>query len=253
MEYSRKYWMELVNKVNLAIWKEYEHYKDVEFYIQKRHIVEWDIFSAKSNFNIIRKKDWNIDSYATLHWIKDFDLILKIAIDLWVETPWFIPAVSYIKNELKENNNAYDTFMKAFKNVNDNPSDAIWFANSALESIIKTILQDERIVIDKNDKDTLYELAEKILKVLKKYPWKNMPKEINMIGSWLLKTCKWIEQIRSEKTDFHWKTKNDIVIKDSTYAYFVVNAVSTIGLFLLETYKENYPEEKKFDPDDLPF
>lgn len=254
MEYSRKYWMELVNKVNIAIWKEYIHYKDVEFYIQKRHVVEWDIFSAKSNFNIIRKRDWNIDSYATLHSIKDFDLLLKIAIDLWVETPWFIPAVSYIKNELKDDNkNVYDTFMKAFKNVSDSPDDAVGFANSALESIIKTILQDDRIVINKNNNDTLYELSEKILKVLKKYPWKDMPEEINMIGSWLLKTSQWIEKLRSDKTDFHWKTKNDVVIKDSSYAYFIVNVVTTIGLFLSEVYKENYPKQKKFDPNDLPF
>lgn len=42
-------------------------------------------------------------------------------------------------------------------------------------------------------------------------------------------------------------------------AYFVVNAVSTVGLFLLNYYKGKYPPQvnntlSEFDPDDdLPF
>lgn len=255
MEYSRKYWMILVNKINEAIWKEYTTYKNVEYYIKKRQKIEKKYIIPESNFDIIKRDDGKISLIDTLHWIKDFDLILKIAIDLWVETPWFIPAVSYIKNELKENNkNAYDSFMNAFKTVEENPSLSIWLANTTLESIIKTIFDDGRIQIERNKKDTLYSLTEKILKVFKKYPWKNAPEDIILIGSWFLTSCQWIENIRSTKTEFHWKWKNDIVIKDSTYAYFVVNAVSTIWLFILDVYKKNFPEENtEKNTEDLPF
>ena len=57
----------------------------------------------------------------------------------------------------------------------------------------------------------------------------------------------------------HGKTQNDFIIKDPMCAYFVVNAVSTVGLFLLNYYKGKYPPQVKntlseFDPDDdLPF
>ncbi len=68
-----------------------------------------------------------------------------------------------------------------------------------------------------------------------------------------------IEDLRSTKTEMHGKTQNDFIIKDSMYAYFVVNAVSTVGLFLLNYYKGKYPPQvnntlSEFDPDDdLPF
>ena len=246
---SPKYMILLIEKINdtLRDMFEYSRYEKVEWYILKWRNLWY-------NFMILKNEKDQIRLLDTLNYISDNELIIKIAMDLWIETPWFIPAVSEIKNELKEENeNIHDTFMKAFKSVSDSPDDAVGFANSALESIIKTILQDDRIVINKNNNDTLYELSEKILKVFKKYPWKDMPEEINMIGSWLLKASQWIEKLRSDKTDFHWKTKNDVIIKDSSYAYFIVNAVTTIGLFLLEVYKENYPKQKEFDPNDLPF
>ena len=56
----------------------------------------------------------------------------------------------------------------------------------------------------------------------------------------------------------HGKTQDDIIIDDPLCAYFIVNAVSTVGLFLLNYYKEKYPPVintslSVFDPNDLPF
>ena len=67
-----------------------------------------------------------------------------------------------------------------------------------------------------------------------------------------------IEDLRSTKTEMHGKTKDDFIINDSLFAYFVVNAVSTIGLFLLNYYRNKYPAQARYvstkiDPDDLPF
>lgn len=246
---SPKYMVLLIEKINDTLRDMFKssRYEKVEWYILKWRNLWY-------NFMILKNEKEQIRLLDTLNYINDNELIIKIAMDLWIETPWFIPAVSKIKNELKEENeNIHDTFMKAFREVEENPSLAIWMANSTLESIIKTILQDSRIQIEKDKKNTLYELSEKVIRVFGMNPELDIPKEVKQIWSWLVKTCQWIEQLRSEKTDFHWKTKNDIVIKDSTYAYFVVNAVSTIGLFLLEIYKENYPEQKTFNPEDLPF
>jgi len=69
----------------------------------------------------------------------------------------------------------------------------------------------------------------------------NLPKEIKTLASSLINAGKAIEDLRSDKTEFHGKTDGDLMIKDAVYAYFVVNATTTIGLFLLNFYKSNYP------------
>ena len=72
--------------------------------------------------------------------------LLRIAIDLGVDTPDFIPSIPAFKNEMKSSyKTAYDTFAKAFKQVEEDPNTAIGLANSALESIIKEILKDARM------------------------------------------------------------------------------------------------------------
>ena len=52
--------------------------------------------------------------------------------------------------------------------------------------------------------------------------------------------------------------KDDNIVKNPLYAYFIVNSVSTIGLFLLSFYKEQYPKivpqyPTDLNPHDLPF
>ena len=65
-----------------------------------------------------------------------------------------------------------------------------------------------------------------------------------------------IEKIRSEKTNMHGKMSDDYLINDSVYTYFIVNSVTTIGLFLNSFYNNKFPEEiieKQIEIDDLPF
>jgi len=71
----------------------------------------------------------------------------------------------------------------------------------------------------------------------------------------LLSVNQVIEKLRSENTDFHGKTSENYVIKDSIYTYFIVNSISTIGLFLNSYYKIKFPENNIFEVghDDLPF
>ena len=87
----------------------------------------------------------------------DGTTLLKIAIDLGVDTPDFIPSIPTFKNELKsEYKTAYDTFSKAYKQIEADPSLAVGLANSALESIIKENLKDERIYSKTTGDETLY-------------------------------------------------------------------------------------------------
>ena len=90
----------------------------------------------------------------------DGETLLKVAIDLGVETPDFIPSIPTFKNELKsEYKTAYDTFTKAYKQIDSDPSLAVGLANSALESIIKEIIKDDRISNKLDGGETLYRLA----------------------------------------------------------------------------------------------
>jgi hypothetical protein len=191
-----------------------------------------------------------------LHHI-DGEILLKIAIDLGVETPDYIPSIPVFKNELKSSyETASQTFEKAFKNVEEDPSLAIGLANSALESVIKEILKDDRIDVVWNEKDTLSNLVKSICKAFKLTTDSEMPNEIKTISSSLLNACKAIDDLRSDKTIFHGKMDSNYVVAEPLYAYFIVNAVSTIGLFLLNFYKLRFPKtvESVFeDINDLPF
>ena len=236
---STKYVMTLIKKIKVELQSQY-NISEIQSYLGRW--VDWqDRTNPKVKFCFTVEGDFDIET--TINNIDD-ETVLKIAIDLGIETPDFIPSIPIFKNEIKHSyKTASKTFEQACKKVNDEPDTAISLANAALESVVKEILKDERLKDEHyNDKDTLYKLAEKCLKIIKVYPSQNIPKEVNQIGSGLLNCCQAIENIRSDKTLVaHGKTDGDIIIEDSTSAFFVVNAVTAIGLFLLKQYQAYYP------------
>jgi hypothetical protein len=250
---SPKYQMKLVKSVYDAIWEEYKSYKEVSLYIEKWY--EGDQWNNDwENFHIFQKANGEIDLLRTLHSMVGSDL-LKVAIDMGVNTPDFIPSIPTFKNELKaEFKTAYDTFTKAFKQIETDPSLAVGLANSALESIIKEILKDERIKKKIKGTETLYKLTTIILKEFNIVD-SNHPVEIKTIGSSLLAINQSIEKLRSEKTNFHGKTSEDYLINDTVFTYFIVNSVTTVGLFLNSYFKTKFPKPTKMteEPDNLPF
>ena len=170
-----------------------------------------------------------------------------------METPDFIPSIPTFKNELKSHyKTAYDTFTKAFKQIETDPSVAVGLANSALESIIKEILKDDRISSKVTGNETLYTLTSIILKEFN-FTSDEHPKEIKTIENSLLAINQAIEKLRSEMTDFHGKTDGDYLIRDTVYTYFVVNTVATVGLFISSYYKTKYPKPFAQPDDSLPF
>jgi len=248
---SPKYLMSLISSIEVAVWQTYSSYKNVTFYIKKWHNEEWDYIGYSENFKIYNKNDGNIDLAQTLHGMSE-ELLFKVAIDLGVETPGFIPGIAIFKNEfIEDNKNIYECFQKALKNVEENPDLAIGLANSTLESIIKEILNDAVVSSDINKKDTLYKLTEEILKKFLLYPGVDQLKEINDIGSKLLNLSQNIEALRSEKTSMHGKTKEDYLIDDPLYAYFIINVITTIGLFLSSYYKKKFHSENNHNSENL--
>jgi hypothetical protein len=256
-EISPKYQMFLVDKIEKAIWDEFQSYQKVEFYIAKWHQEEHEWNNNWENFKIERKEENKINLLPTLHNMHG-ELLLKIAIDLGIETPDFIPSIPTFRNEIKSN---YPTaslaFEKAFKDIEEHPDIAIGLANSALESIIKEILKNDSIQNKVSSNKTLYDLTGAILKELSLFPNSDMPQEIKTIGSSLLGVSQKIEELRSGKTKFHGKTEDDYLINDPIYTYFIVNSVATVGLFLMSFYKKKYQAEQveqfDIDSDEIPF
>ncbi len=243
---SPKYQMKLIKSVAQAIRDEYKSNKDVREYINKWHEVHDDnriYYAYWENFSIVENANKKIDLTSTLHNMTGADL-LKIAIDLGVDTPYFIPSIPIFKNELKADyKTAYDTFSKAYKQIETDPSLAVGLTNSALESIIKEILKDNRISSKITGGETLYKLTLIILKEFK-LTNEDLPKEIITIGRSLLTINQSIEKLRSEKTNFHGKTNDDYLINDTIYTFFIVNSVATVGLFLNSYYKTKFCNPK---------
>ena len=256
---SPKYQMDVVQKISICLFEQFRSYENVETYLSKWHQEErgWNNFWENFQFYYRDEAKKKIDAAKTLHNI-DGETLLKIAIDLGIETPDYIPSIPTFKNELKSSyETASLTFEKAFRNVEIDPSLAIGLANSALESIIKEILKDSRINVTWSEKETLTKLIGNICKAFGLQSNGNFPKEIKTLASSLINAGKAIEDLRSDKTEFHGKTDGDLMIEDAVYAYFVVNATTTVGLFLLNFYKSNYPPVNNMpmaiSDDGLPF
>lgn len=135
---SPRYKMSLIDNIDAKTWELFKSYKKVQYYLEKWIVYKIDFsFEEIPSFIIKRDLNNNIDLLATLHNIDD-ETLLKIAIDLEIETPDFIPAIPTFKNEIKSSYiNAKDTFEKAFKEIEEHPDIAIGLANSTLESILK--------------------------------------------------------------------------------------------------------------------
>lgn len=251
--------MDIVQKISTCLFEQFRSYENVETYLSKWHQEErsWNNFWENFQFYYRDEAKKKIDAAKTLHNI-DGETLLKIAIDLGIETPDYIPSIPTFKNELKSSyETASLTFEKAFRNVEIDPSLAIGLANSALESIIKEILKDSRINVTWSEKETLTKLIGNICKAFGLQSNGNFPKEIKTLASSLINAGKAIEDLCSDKTEFHGKTDGDLMIEDAVYAYFVVNATTTVGLFLLNFYKSNYPPVNNMpmaiSDDGLPF
>lgn len=256
---SPKYQMSIVQKITDSLFEQFTSYENVEAYLNKWHQVEHDDFNYFwENFQFYYRDEAKkkIDAAKTLHNV-DGETLLKIAIDLGIETPDYIPSIPTFKNELKSSYEiASLTFEKAFRNIETDPSLAIGLANSALESIIKEILKDSRINVTWSEKETLTKLVGNICKVFGFQSNGKFPTEIKTLASSLISAGQAIENLRSDKTEFHGKTDGDLMITDAVYAYFVVNATTTVGLFLLNFYKSNYPPIVKSEvtlDDEIPF
>lgn len=94
---SPRYLMSIVQNINDRLFELYKGYDDVTNYLEKWHIV-YDCYGDNENFYFYYKDEERkkLDVKKTLHNI-DGETLLKIAIDLGVETPDYIPCIPVFK------------------------------------------------------------------------------------------------------------------------------------------------------------
>ena len=237
---SPKYIVDLAKKVSNTIWDNYKSYDMVKFYISKWQEYDYSYdYEGVLNFEIVETPK-GIDLIPTLAGMSN-ELLIKMAIDLGIDTPNFIPCIPTFKNVLKaEHTTTSEIFEKAYKLVYEDPSMAISLANSALESLIKEILDDERINAKYDKGHPLKKLINLICKAFMEND-EDMPQEIRTISSSLIGISGTIEDLRSTKTIAHGKSATDYIVSNPLYAELIIKSVASVGLFLQTYYKQNYP------------
>lgn len=247
------YKTDLEKKVRTAIDKKYPD-REATRYIENWY-EPYDDF-GNGNFYLCYNDQAReyLDLDSTLHSM-DGELLLKVAIDLGIETPNYIPSIPIFRNEIKSSYQfASRVFEKAFREIESDPATACGLAVAALESIIKEILNDERITIQYRDKGDIHKLMDDILKAYSLLPNSHILGEIRTLVSGLQKCATALGDIRGDKSSLHGHKTGDILISDSASAYFIVNAVTSIGLYLIQIYKNQYPPTYlSSSDDDLPF
>lgn len=251
---SPKYRISLIDKIADTLWNEFRSYSKVLAYIKEWNSRQYyDSYGYVENFTIEFKDKDNtqIDLLQTLSNMPG-ELTLKVAIDLGIETPDYIPSIPEFRNEIKNHyHNASDIFEKAFHEVEHDPSLAIGLANSSLESILK----DACIALKIEGYKEQSTLSDLIKIVIKRFRESNaeFPNEIRVITNHLYNAAKSIEDLRSDKTTFHGKSSGNMIICDPSYAYFIVNATATIGLFIINFQKNHFVEASLDYYNDMPF
>lgn len=241
---SPKYIADLKMKLAKAIWEQYSSYKNVKlFLVSSVDIGDWN---EPDSFQIFYQDEGQekIDVEETVLRMDPYEVV-KMAIDLGIDTPGFLPAIPTFKNILKnENQSAYQNFERAVKCVYSEPDQAVALASSTLEGIIKTILSYEEFDDAKMKNLSLTKLVTTLVKQFNLTDKASCPPEIITIASQLRGLGQSIDDLRSDKSSAHGKSHDEYVIDDPLWASFIVNSAATLGLFLWEYYDKKYRQAK---------
>ena len=243
-------------KLGQKIWEKYTSYRNVKLFLVSA-VVEGG-WNEPDSFQVFyQDKEQNkVDVEKTVLYMSPYETV-KMAIDLGIDTPGFLPAIPKFKNILKdENQTAFQNFERAVKNVYENPDQAVSLAASTLEGAIKTILSDESFTMPKGKNPSLTKLVSTIVKEFGFDDKTKCPQELITIARQLRGLGQAIDDLRSDKSTAHGKKHDEYVVDEPLWAGFIVNTSATLGLFLWEYYEKKYKPAKQEEtlnaPDDRP-
>jgi hypothetical protein len=167
-------------------------------------------------------------------------LIMQIAGDQEIEIPRKdIQSNDHFKRILETNqlHSVIDDFNRAFENLETDPEQAIASASSTLESICKAIC--DFFNEDYPKAQHMQPLIAKAYKLLNLSPDQHADEQIKKILGGLNSVATGIGTLRSKNSSAHGHGTKKVKL-NVRHSRLVVNSCMTIGLFLLETYYDNY-------------
>ena len=169
-------------------------------------------------------------------------VVLRIAreLDLEVPSPSILASVTlqtYLQNGGYEA--AGHDFERALEYVETDAEQALGSASSTLESICKAILEKFHEPCPKDE--SLAPLVRTVFKKMDLSPEGHADPDIKRVLGGLLNSAIGIGVLRTKYSGFHGKSGEQKRKRLSgRHARLAVNAASTIGLFLVETYLERF-------------
>ncbi len=149
----------------------------------------------------------------------------------------------HLKNLL--NGSAYahaqSDFKQALQDVDGRPDIAIGLASTTLESICKAILDSFGETYPKDE--SLQSLQKAVFSKLQLSPENQADDDIKRILGGLISVGAGIGTLRTKYSSFHGKGQKQYRL-GKRHARLAVNALTTLGLFLLETYQERFSDNK---------
>lgn len=167
-------------------------------------------------------------------------VIMQIAGDQEIELPRKdIQSNDHFKRILETNqlHSVIDDFNRAFENLETDPEQAIASASSTLESICKAICDFFKEEYPKAQH--MQPLIAKAYKLLNLSPDQHADEQIKKILGGLNSVATGIGTLRAKNSSAHGHGTKKVKL-NVRHSRLVVNSCMTIGLFLLETYYDNY-------------
>jgi hypothetical protein len=172
-------------------------------------------------------------------------IVTQIAIDLGLELPHTGFSGSIQLQNLLDGtayNHAQIDFKQALQDVDTRPENAIGLASTTLESICKAILDSFEESYPKDE--SLQSLQKAVFGKLQLSPDSQADEDIKRILGGLINVGAGIGTLRTKYSSFHGKGKKQYRL-GKRHARLAINSLTTIGLFLLETYQERFASEEQ--------
>jgi hypothetical protein len=210
---------------------------DINLYFSRFRVKTPNLSMADSKWVYVKEILATVDETIIIKIAKDLELY-----DLGEVAPGSVQLISQLGQMSMQV--CRDDFEKALKDVETDPANAIGMASTTLESISKAIL-DALDVPYPND-ESLQSLLKLVFQIMNLSPDGHADPDLKRVLGGLTNAGFGLAVLRTKYSTFHGKGVNQLRL-EKRHARLAVNALTTVGMFLVETYIEIYNEKKNIN------
>jgi abortive infection Abi-like protein len=225
--------MELISKIGRHLQANMTT-KEINVYMARFSVKTPNLFMADSKWVYVK------DILATV----DESVIIRIAKDLSLFDPAEVVLGSaQLLTQLDRTSMQVcrDDFERALKDVEVDPPNAIGMASTTLESICKGILDAFETPYPSDE--SLQPLLKSVFQTMKLSPDGHADPDLKRVLGGLSNAGSGLAVLRTKYSTFHGKGASQLRL-EKRHARLAVNALTTVGMFLVETYLEIYNEKE---------